>query len=153
MTARRRIVSAQTWVVCLLIAASFLACAVGCGLKGPPVAPQIPAPAAVSDLAARVDKGRVTLAWRVPEAVDAAPPEGFRIYRADLGPADCADCPLLFAKIGEVRLDPQQRPAPETPWRLSWQDTPASGRRYVYKVSAYGRGRETVDSNLVGVQP
>jgi hypothetical protein len=25
--------------------------------------------------------------------------------------------------------------------------------RYVYKVSAYGRGRETVDSNLVGVQP
>lgn len=152
MTTRRRIVSTRTWVLCLLVAGSFLACVAGCGRKGPPVAPGIAAPAAVSDLAARVDKGRVTLEWRVPGAADAAPPEGFRIYRADLGPADCADCPLLFAKIGELPLDPQQRPAPDKPLGLSWQDTPASGRRYVYKVSAYGRGRETVDSNLVGVQ-
>jgi hypothetical protein len=136
-----------------LLAGWLLLGTAGCGRKGPPVAPRIPAPVGVGDLAATVDNGRVTLEWSVPAAADAPLPEGYRIYRADLGPADCADCPLLFVKIGELRLDPRQRPDPAKPWRLSWQDAPAPGLRYVYKVSAYGQGRETVDSNLVGVQP
>jgi len=154
MTTRRQgFATGQGWMILLLVAGGFLACVVGCGRKGPPVAPQIAPPVAVSDLTVRVDKGQVTLEWSVPAVSGVAPPEGFRIYRADLGPADCADCPLLFAEIGERRLDPNQRPAPQQPWRLSWQDTPASGLRYLYKVAAYGRGRETLDSNLVGVQP
>lgn len=144
----RRVSPGVLW----LVACALLLGVAGCGRKAPPVVPRIPAPVGVSDLAATVDNGRVTLEWGVPTAAGVSPPEGFRIYRADLGPADCADCPLLFVKIGELRLDPQQRPTPGKPWRLSWRDTPASGQRYVYKVSAYGRGRETVDSNLVGIQ-
>jgi metal-sulfur cluster biosynthetic enzyme len=140
-------------MVLSLIACGLLLCPTGCGRKGPPVAPRIAAPVAASVLEARVDKGRVTLDWNVPAGPEAALPEGYRIYRADLGPADCADCPMLFAKIGELPFDSRQRPAPDKPWRLSWQDAPAPGLRYVYKVSAYGPGREVVDSNLVGVQP
>lgn len=153
MTARRRRGTGWPWIVFLLVGAGVLACLGGCGRKGPPVPPQWVAPVAVSDLTARVDKGQVTLNWSVPAAKDAPRPEGYRIYRADLGPADCADCPLLFAKIGELPLDTRRQPAPDEPWRLSWQDRPAPGVRYVYKVSAYGRGQETLDSNLIGVQP
>jgi hypothetical protein len=154
MSARRcRFGSKRTWMIFLLVAGAFLACIVGCGRKAPPVAPRIPAPVAVSDLTADVNNGRVILNWLVPDAADAPLPDGYRIYRADLGSTDCTDCPLLFAKIGERPLDASRRPDPPEPWRQSWQDTPARGMRYVYKVSAYGRGRETVDSNLVGVQP
>ena len=137
----------------LAILAAVLLLVAGCGRKGPPVAPRLEPPAPVEDLAARSRDNRVVLSWTVPRGAGAAPPAGFRVYRARIGPRDCEGCPLLFQNIGRIPLFESDRPPADRPWILTWTDTIAPNFRHVYKVTAYGDGGAAVDSNLVTVRP
>ena len=138
----------------LMVAGFVLLLLAGCGRKGPPVAPQTLPPTPVADLAVRLEGAMAVLSWTVPSIPPAPLPDGFRIYRARLGPDDCPGCPLLFQKIGTLDLDAVARPARGEPWSLAWQDAVEPGFRYVYKVTACtGHDRFGQDSNLVRVQP
>ena len=152
---QRRVVPRRhrRWPVWLLVAGFVLMLMPGCGLKGPPVAPQTLPPKPVADLAVRLEGAMAVLTWTVPSAPPASLPDGFRIYRARLGPDDCQGCPLLFQKIGALDLNDVAQPARGDAWSLGWQDAVAPGFRYVYKVTAHGGHDRFADSNLVRVQP
>ena len=112
-----------------------LACALpACGRKAPPVAPQLVEPEAVENLAAIATPDGVRLSWLRPTRYTGGGRMNdlgsFEIERAPGG-----DAAPLFAKIGTVTLEDQQRFRKER--RLEWVDKDVRpGERYRYRVTA-----------------
>lgn len=130
--------------IALLVALTLL----GCGKRGPPVAPERRIPSAVSDLSAVVEGRAVVLTWSKPgtradgsRLKDLA---AFRIYRREeAGNGEPKPAMLSWGKVvgyeevAVIRLaDPT--PAKAEGPRVSWadRDTLIFGRRYVYVVTA-----------------
>ena len=112
-----------------------LACALpGCGRKSRPVAPELVEPETVENLAAIATPDGVRLSWLRPTRYTGGGRMNdlgsFEIERAPGG-----DAAPLFAKIGTVTLEDQQRFRKER--RLEWVDKDVRpGERYRYRVTA-----------------
>jgi hypothetical protein len=125
--------------------------ALGCGVKGPPIPPQMVPPPPVTDLQGRVVEDRAVLTWTGPGRASRRVMEmtGFRVYRArtPLSESACENCPLSFEQAAELNPGPQ----PESQMRFSEALQP--GYRYTYKVVGYGAGDNRFeDSNLVALE-
>ena len=112
-----------------------LACALpACGSKSRPVAPELVEPETVENLAAIATPDGVRLSWLRPTRYTGGGRMNdlgsFEIERAPGG-----DAAPLFAKIGTVTLEDQQRFRKER--RLEWVDKDVRpGERYRYRVTA-----------------
>jgi len=116
----------------------------GCGIKGPPVAPDSTIPAAVTDLRAWSREGRIFLAWGSPtKNTDGSNLEdllGFRVFRQSrpLLPSTCPDCPLKFEPVAEIDIDYPLPAARVEGGRVLWRDTTLKPQHeYIYIVRAY----------------
>lgn len=92
-------------VLCLLLP---LVLAAGCGRKGPPRAPELVAPEAVTDLTARVEGRGVRLGWSRPRrTLDGRALGGigaFVLYRRSTR-ADCLDCRAAYRERAVIRVE------------------------------------------------
>lgn len=70
----------------------------GCGRKGPPVVPRVPAAAKLQP-SFRAEGDTLVLAWRYPAG--ALQPESFRILRAE-PETGCPECPPRFHEVGTL---------------------------------------------------
>jgi predicted small lipoprotein YifL len=132
------------WAIVLIAALWSMSALAGCGRKLPPSPPAHDTPPAVTDLAYRLEGDYVTLTWTVPApgARGMRPIVGFRVERAVLpaADADCANCPLDFRPIGELRA-----PGRISDGRLRFSETITPGLRYIYRVTAFDERR--LDAN------
>ncbi len=133
----------------LIISASML---FGCGRKAPPKPPRKSRPPQVIDLGYRISENSVKLSWTIPETSDKdeSPATGFLIYRSkqSVSEADCANCPITFAKIEDVPIRGGVSGRPES--SVVFAQTIESGYRYIYKIKAYDDdGVAGKDSNLI----
>jgi fibronectin type 3 domain-containing protein len=132
----------------LALAAVALGLAIGaCGRKGPPVAPELRVPMAVSDLEGILRDGLVELVWSAPRRrVDNSlivEPAMTRLYRIeDSGqgeprPAMLVDDRVVgYKEIGSFRVGDPAAPTAER-GRFSYIDRNLTlGRRYTYVVTA-----------------
>ncbi|MBT8340360.1 MAG: hypothetical protein HKP58_18605 [Desulfatitalea sp.] len=131
----------RPWVraVCLLML-------VGCGIKGPPLAPERPFLEKVATLAASVQGDTVILSWSVRGARKGL--RGFVVFRATdrLSDPDCRECPRRFEKIGELTLDPDSK-------TLTFTDTIGPGSVHTYQVQPVDlAGSRGPGSNRVSVE-
>lgn len=120
--------------------------ALGCGVKGPPIPPQMVPPPSVADLQGQIEEDRALLTWTAPARASRRVLEvtGFRVYRArtPLSENGCENCPLTFEKAAELNVGGQPR--------MSFSEVLQPGYRYTYKVVGYGAGDNRFeDSNLV----
>ena len=92
-------------VLCLLLP---LVLTAGCGRKGPPRAPELGAPEAVTDLTARVEGRGVRLGWSRPRrTLDGRALGGigaFVLYRRSTR-ADCRDCRAAYRERAVIRVE------------------------------------------------
>ncbi|MBW2039679.1 MAG: hypothetical protein JRI46_08800 [Deltaproteobacteria bacterium] len=109
----------------------------GCGVKAPPIPPDVLVPKAISDLQGKVREGELYLSWSVPrENMDGSKPVdlvGFRVLRREEA-RGCVECPGEF----RIRADLDLR-APEgyrlERGTLTWRDEDLrEGTIYIYKV-------------------
>lgn len=125
----------------------------GCGRKGPPVAPQVVVPPAVKDLKAEVARHEVQLTWSVPTQGDNVFEGivGFKVFRYESGDstAPCPGCPIPFHEHLDIKLrDPA--PARVEGGRVICRDALKPGYRYAYKVVVYHKsGGVSGNSNIV----
>ncbi len=106
---------------------------VGCGKKAMPVAPKQGKPPAVSDLAYRIEDGKVRLNWTVPEDVLAGKfGQGkLVVLRSKIGLGDiCSDCPKIFQRVTRKRPIGKAVEAAKMVYEEALED----GFRYTYKV-------------------
>jgi hypothetical protein len=79
----------------------------GCGVKAPPVPPDVLVPEAVSDLKVTVKEGALYLTWSLPEEnIDGSTPvdlRGFLVTRRD-ETGGCPECPGDFVVKAELDL-------------------------------------------------
>jgi hypothetical protein len=79
----------------------------GCGLKGKPVPPEQVLPGSPSELRLAVTPEGIRASCRVPQHYSDGSAlsdlEALEFQRASIGPKDCADCPVSYSVIGEVR--------------------------------------------------
>lgn len=134
----------------ILVLLMILSLLCGCGMKAPPVVPRQPAMQAVTDLSVARQEGMLVLSWH-----HQLPPSGvtgYVIYRApSLDPdSDCNRCPLLFERIGQVALDPNERLKRHL---LSYRSPMgAAAGPAIYKVvPVQSSGAQGPDSNLVEI--
>lgn len=138
--------------------------AVGCGKKGPPVAPERRIPGAVQDLSAVVEGPAVVLTWTRPATrADGSRLKDlttFRLYRReDAGDGEPKPAMLSWGKVvgyDEVAVIRLADPAPAKVEgsRMSWADRDrlTFGRRYVYVLTAADSiGRSSAPSLRVAV--
>ena len=131
----------------------------GCGIKGPPVAPDSPIPASVTELRASSREGEIFLAWSSPtKNIDGSKLEdllGFRVFRQSrpLPPSACPDCPLKFEPVAEIDIDYPPAAAQVEQGRVLWRDmTLKPQHEYTYIVRAYNSYKSpSPDSNEVKV--
>ena len=143
---RFRAVTLAVWLLlCLNLSA--------CGVKKLPVAPHAVAPDAVTDLQYQKQDNQVVLAWSTLKgsAAGSSGLGGFNIYLAQY-PADqmdCASCPLLFRRIGQIGEDGlYENGLPRETFSFSWSISP--GYHYAFKVLAVGKdGQLGLESNTV----
>jgi predicted small lipoprotein YifL len=125
-----------SWFVCSLI----LLAMVGCGRKGPPMAPKYVPPKPVVDLRAELKGETAILRWTRPSGAEDG---GYWIYRAatTLGGDECGNCPLLFQKVGRVTSEGNLKD-------FLFHEMVVPGFRYTYKIRPMGDGADTMpDSN------
>lgn len=119
----------------------------GCGIKGPPVPPQLPAVPTVLDLTYQVDDQTVRLSWSLtgPLAIKQAKQATFGIYRSRSALAEpaCEGCPLLFEKVATVPYVHTNTHRYTTSVALD------PGYRYGFKVRLETNGVAGSDSNLI----
>lgn len=117
----------------------------GCGVKGPPIPPELARPEPILDLRATADASGIKLSWERPTRYVSGRTirdlEGFVILRAD------GDGPM--EPLVELPVNDQERFAPER--EFSYVDGEAViGRRYAYEiVSRTTDGYASVESNRV----
>ena len=120
---------------------------VGCGVKGPPVAPAAPPIPSVADLSYRLDGGTVILDWRLPARLsrEQARVSVFGVYQSQsqLAEETCEGCPLVFEKVAAVPYVETNSNRFSTPVNLE------PGFRYVFKVQLEingqaGKGAERI---------
>lgn len=137
----------------LLLCAGLLFLCLKCGKKGPPRAPEITVPPAVSDLEAEVMGDRVRLTWSIPKedntVFEGLTHFGVFKYESDSSAEMCPGCPIPFIHYLDIKLD-----YPEPAWveddRVVFHDIVEADHRYVYKVVAYHEdGGISEDSNIV----
>lgn len=146
--------------IALLVALTLL----GCGKKGPPVAPEGRVPVAVSDLSGLVEGSVVILSWSNPgtraDGTRLKDLTTIRIYRReDAGDGEPKPALLSWGKVvgyDEMAAIRLAEPAPakvEGP-RVTWVDREklTLGRRYVYVVTAVdSTGRSSPPSARLAV--
>jgi fibronectin type 3 domain-containing protein len=148
----------------LLLLALVALTAVGCGKKGPPVAPERRVPAAVSGLAATVEGSAIILRWQNPRTrADGTRMRDLtvlRVYRREEPPGTAPKPAILswgkvvgYDEVAAIRLT-EPAPAKVEGSQTSWADRTAlaTGRRYVYVVTAVdGVGRSSPPSERLAV--
>lgn len=105
----------------------------GCGVKTPPVPPQLEPPPAVTDLAGAIAGDAIQLRWTIPEwESDKDDLAGFRIYRSriPLSEVFCEDCPITFELIDEVPITRAHQEA----GIMTYTDRLEKGNRYIYRI-------------------
>ena len=124
-----------------------------CGVKKPPVAPRAMAPGAVTDLRYQQQRNQVLLAWSVlkGDAAGSSGLGGFIIYMAryPVDQKDCANCPLLFRRIGQIdESGLYENGLLRETFTFTWSVAP--GYHYAFKVAAVGKnGQLGLESNTV----
>ena len=138
--------------------------ALGCGKKGPPVAPERRVPAAVSELTAIVEGKAVVLSWTNPtsraDGTRMRDLTTLRVYRREeSGNAEPKPALLSWGtvvgydEVATIRLA-NPAPAKVEGGRVSWADRSnlSVGHRYVYVVTAVdGIGRSSPPSERLAV--
>ena len=116
----------------------------GCGIKGPPVAPDSTIPASITDLRASSLEGEIFLAWSSPtKNIDGSKQEdllGFRVFRQSrpLTSSACPDCPLKFEPVAEIDIDYPPPAAKVEGGRVLWREASLKPQHeYTYIVRAY----------------
>lgn len=152
------------WACALALLLAVAAGLVGCGKKGPPVAPERRIPAPISDLSAVVEGSRVILTWSNPgtraDGTRLRDLTTVRIYRRE-DAADGEPKPALLSwgkivgydEIAALRLADPAPATVEGP-RVTWADQNKLilGRRYVYVLTAVDSiGRSSVPSRRIVV--
>ena len=137
----------------LLLWLGLLVFHLGCGKKGPPVAPRAVVPPAVKDLKAEPVGDEVQLTWSIPTDNGAAFEgiEGFRVFRRPVraSAAPCPGCSVPFDECLDIKLA-YPEPARVTAGRVVWRDKSAPDGPYAYKVIVYHKGGGvSEDSNIV----
>lgn len=122
---------------------------VGCGVKGPPVAPAAPPIPSVADLSYQLDRGSVTLGWRLPARLSRkqARVSVFGVYqsRRQLAEGTCEGCPQVFEKVAAV-------PYMQTDGnRFSTLVNLEPGFRYVFKVQLEINGQAGVGAQRIAL--
>lgn len=136
-----------------LLGLGFLLFHLGCGKKGPPVAPRAVVPPPVKDLKAELVGGEVRLTWSIPTKNGAAFEgiEGFRVFRRKVhdSVAPCPGCPVPFDELLDIKLE-YPEPARVRGGRVIYRDKVAPDGRYAYKIIVYHKsGGVSQDSNIV----
>jgi hypothetical protein len=136
-------------LLCLLWAAL----AAGCGIKGPPVAPERTPPEPATDLQAVVEGETIRLHWTVQKSAlsGASALEGFTIFRwrKPLEQPACPGCPKVFERIGDVDAA-GGAPLEKDRLRFSLELPLPAGYRYAFKVIGFGQdGLRSDDSNVL----
>ncbi len=144
---------AQILIILILLASALGI--IGCGKKGPPVAPQEKPTPAVNDLNGHREGDRVVLSWHQPADSDhqTFETDGFRVYRSKqpLHAATCKGCPLIFERVAFISLGgPKTSGSDASPYQ--YNGTIEKGYRYIYKVvSSRPTAAESSASNLVEI--
>lgn len=105
----------------------------GCGVKTPPVPPQLEPPPAVTDLAGTIEGDTIQLSWTIPAwESDEDDLAGFRIYRSRISLSEvfCEDCPITFTLIDKVSITRANRQAEI----MTYTDRLEKGNRYIYRI-------------------
>lgn len=136
----------------------------GCGKAGPPVAPEVKAPTAISDLRGIVEDGSIALAWTNPQRrADGSRLRDLmelRLYRTDdegvMPPKPALLAQGRIAGYREIAVISLASPAPAAVQghtvRFTDRDGLGYGRRYTYVViSEDARGRVSFPSNRVPI--
>jgi hypothetical protein len=131
----------------LTLALMLGACLSACGVKGPPVPPNLPPLPAATDLSYRMVRQTAILSWRL-----AKPPPttwyrnwtfGIYRFRVRLDQPPCEGCPQLFDEVASV-------PYADTENLQFSVDVPLdSGYHYVFKVRLENDRYTGPDSNTV----
>ena len=141
---RPRSVRRQGAVISILCCLALLAGA--CGRKAAPRPPRRPELPAVRDLQVMVAETGVLLTWTLPSADSAV--AGFNIYRSkpQLEETHCPACPLDYALISSVAVDPGQI-------RFEAVDRDVQGKGFFYYrvVSFDKKERSGPESNRAGI--
>ena len=109
----------------------------GCGVKAPPIPPDVLVPEAISDLKGTVKEGAFYLTWSLPEEnIDGSTPvdlRGFLVLRRD-ETGGCPECPGEFAVKAELDLrEPQDYLLDDD--TVTWKDSGLTeGVIYMYKI-------------------
>jgi len=129
----------------LILAIVLIIVAVGCGVKGPPVAPGYTDPPIVQNLTYKVSGDKLVLAWKIPKADDAqtAKITSAGVYRLKqaMGKQDCPDCPQIFERVANLAAQSGT---------MTYTDTITIGSQYYYKIILSDTtDRSGGDSNIV----
>ncbi|MCP3952047.1 MAG: hypothetical protein GY697_07490 [Desulfobacterales bacterium] len=128
------------YVAGFLIGALFLA-STGCGVKAPPVAPDVKPPV-IATFAHTLENGTLTLSWAL--SAGSPIPQSYAFYRSRVSLADkpCKGCPLVFKRLMTIAAD-GRKDGVET---VSVEP----GYRYGFKMTATdANGLEGPDSQTV----
>ena len=130
----------------------FLMCA-GCGKKDMPRPPHTQPPPPVCGLSVEKQDGKARLTWNQAGCRPGGKVEGFLVYvhREKADKPSCTDCPMTYEKAATVHIG---RPNlwRTTPDKAVHIETIQPGRRYIFKVTAFGPGGESADSEPVVVE-
>ncbi len=109
----------------------------GCGKKADPKPPDVPPPAAISDLRATLVESGVLLSWSKPEAKGFV--QNYKIQRSELDKerASCIDCPREFILIADASLYDPASPLKEEGNTINYLDFKVKSEHlYSYQVIA-----------------
>ncbi len=128
----------------------------GCGVKAPPIPPDVLVPKTISDLQGRIRKGALYLSWSVPqENMDGSRPAdlvAFRVLRRQ-ETEGCVECPGEFRVRAELDLRAPRGFYIEKD-TLIWRDEDLrEGNTYIYKVIGINHwGYPSTPSNEVMIR-
>ena len=134
------------WIAAIITVGVLLA---GCGVKAPPVPPDLEPPPAAADLGYTLESdGSVVLSWRLDgtERPRGARVQGARIFRSKdaLDSPACGDCPRIYTMAKDLSLEKGN---------MFYREPLQKGFRYYYKIVIYDEGNlESADSNVVSFE-